>query len=150
MTLKTDWHLLSPEEVAERFGTDPASGLTTEQARTVGTQYGPNELVEAPGATLLDLIWSQLKNVLVLMLIGAAIVALAIGEVRSALAIAVIVAFNTVLGVWQESRKSDGRPQAHGGAHRAGAPQCADRRDTCPRSCPWRCHCARSGQHHSR
>ncbi|MCC7206166.1 MAG: cation-translocating P-type ATPase [Anaerolineae bacterium] len=104
MTSKTDWHLLTPDEVTERFGTKLTSGLRADQVRAASARFGLNELVEAPGASMLELIWNQIKNVLVLMLIGAAIVALLIGETRSALAIAVIVAFNTALGVWQEAR----------------------------------------------
>jgi len=119
------WHTLNAADVLAQFKTDPHTGLTTAQVQQATATYGPNELVEAPGRTFLELVLDQVKNVLVLMLIGAAVVATLSGDTKSAIAIAVIVIFNTILGVVQESRAE----QAMAALKRMAAPVVRVRRD---------------------
>jgi P-type Ca2+ transporter type 2C len=98
------WHTQSTTEVLQYFKTVPETGLTNAQVEASRAIYQYNELTEAAGRSLFDLILDQVKNVLVLMLIGAAVVALLVGDTKSTISIMVIVAFNTILGVVQESR----------------------------------------------
>ena len=70
------------------------------------TEHGPNELQEKPRAGFLKMLWDQLNNFLIIILIVAAVVSLALGEVVDAMAIMAIVVLNAVLGVVQESRPS--------------------------------------------
>jgi Ca2+-transporting ATPase len=67
-------------------------------------QYGPNELIEKPPKSALAILWEQLINPLVLLLIGAAAVSALLGKVDSFIAIVAIVIINAVLGVSQEYR----------------------------------------------
>ena len=75
-----------------------------EQAGKRFSEYGPNELTERGGRTPLRILWEQLTATMVLILIAAAVVAAALGDVRDALAIFAIVMLYTLLGFVQEYR----------------------------------------------
>lgn len=55
-------------------------GLTSKQAEKLLEQYGPNEVKETRKFTLLKSFISQFDNFLILLLIGAGLVAYFIGE----------------------------------------------------------------------
>ena len=92
------------ERVVRVLHTDLERGLSTEEARKRLEIYGPNELEEAAGISLLQLVIEQFKNFLVLLLLVAALVSVSVGEFIDAAAIMAIVVINTVLGVLQEWR----------------------------------------------
>ena len=112
------WHTLTAENVAHRLGIHPQEGLSDADAKQRLEHYGPNDLVGRGAKSWLSVLWDQLTGVLVVMLILAAIVSACIGlyelhrtgghegwpEVYDAIAIAVIVVLNTVLGFTQEYR----------------------------------------------
>ena len=74
---KTPWHALSPEEVLCELGLKSDFkdvGLTSKQAQERLQKYGYNKMTEAKKKTLLERIWSQVNNVLVLILVVVAVV----------------------------------------------------------------------------
>jgi Ca2+-transporting ATPase len=95
---------LSTERVAAELRTHLAAGLTQEHAQARFGEHGPNELVERPHPGFLRLLLEQFNNFLIILLIVAAIISLALGEVVDAMAILAIVVLNAVLGVVQESK----------------------------------------------
>ncbi len=102
-------HTLSADEVAERIGSDLTSGLTALEAQNRLQTHGTNELREEPPPTLLQMLWEQFNNFVVILLIVAAIISAIVGAYTGegytdALAIVAIVALNAVLGVVQEGR----------------------------------------------
>jgi len=97
------WHQLDNSEVLERLGTQ-REGLSAEEARQLFEQYGPNELIERGQRGLWQILWEQLREPMVLLLIVAAVISLFIDEYLDAGAIAVIVVLNAVLGVVQDYR----------------------------------------------
>ncbi|HOW91072.1 MAG TPA: cation-translocating P-type ATPase [Anaerolineaceae bacterium] len=105
--LTVTWHSLSTEETLARLDTPLAEGLTTAEAQRRLAQYGPNQLLEKPRRTYLQMIIEQLKSFVILLLIGAAILSAVLGEPVEAIAIIAIVLLNTVLGVVQESRAEE-------------------------------------------
>lgn len=92
------------EELVQALNTDVSQGLTREEAANRLARDGPNELNEAPGPTLWAMLWSQISEPLVLVLILAALISSAVGELTDALVIFLIVILNAGLGVWQERR----------------------------------------------
>jgi Ca2+-transporting ATPase len=80
------------------------SGLSVEEAAKRLEQYGPNELREAPPITFWQMLWGQLNNFVVMMLIVAAIISAVLGDQIEAIAIMAIVILNAALGVVQETR----------------------------------------------
>jgi len=64
------WHTLSPGEVLERLGTTDA-GLDEAEAGRRLAEYGLNELEEAARVSPLEILLSQFRNVLILILLLA-------------------------------------------------------------------------------
>lgn len=98
-----DWHRMNPDEVMNRLQASD-SGLSPEEVRKRLERFGPNELIEKKGKSLLMMFLDQFKDFMILVLIAAAVVAGIIGEPSDAIAIAVIVLLNAVLGFVQEYR----------------------------------------------
>jgi Ca2+-transporting ATPase len=98
-----DWHQLDSARVTEKLQSSDR-GLDSEEARRRYEQYGPNELVEKGRKSLWVMFFDQFKDFMILVLIGAAVVAGVIGEPADSIAIAVIVILNAVMGFVQEYR----------------------------------------------
>lgn len=98
------WHTLDVPAVAAALDVDPASGLTEEQAAERLAACGPNALDEAPPRSKLRLFADQFRNLLILVLASAALVAALIGHVTDALVVGFVLVLNAVLGYVQETR----------------------------------------------
>jgi P-type Ca2+ transporter type 2C len=101
-----DWHTLKPEQVLRHFEVKE-SGLTTEEARKRLVHYGPNQLQEAPRPSFLEMLWEQLNNFVVILLIVASVISALLGDYVEAAAIMAIVVLNAVLGIVQERRAEE-------------------------------------------
>src|SRR5215211_7637583 len=100
------WHALHTHEVLEHLKVE-GNGLTTEDARKRLEYYGPNQLQEAPRPTFLHMLWEQLNNFVVILLIIASIISALLGDYVEAAAIMAIVVLNSVLGIVQERRAEE-------------------------------------------
>ena len=99
-----DWHTFSAEEVLQKQNVTPDKGLSAEEVAKRIAEYGTNELTERGGKTVWSILYEQMTNPLVLLLIGAAAVSGLLGKWDSFIAILAIVILNAVLGVVQEYR----------------------------------------------
>ena len=70
----SEWYQLETDQVIENLQTDPQDGLSDEEARNRLEKYGPNELVEKGGRSPWLILWDQMKEVMVVILLVAAIV----------------------------------------------------------------------------
>jgi len=82
-------------------------GLSAAEAQRRLAENGPNELTERPRPGFWKLLLDQFNNFLILILIAAALLSLALGEMEEAVAILAIVILNAVLGVVQEKRAEE-------------------------------------------
>ncbi|MDA1041579.1 MAG: HAD-IC family P-type ATPase, partial [Planctomycetota bacterium] len=98
------WHALPVAEVGRRLGVDPATGLSAAEAVTRLEQYGPNALVEAPPAPLWRKVARQFAELVIWILIAAAVISAIMGEWADTAAIAAIVIVNALIGFFQEER----------------------------------------------
>ncbi|HSQ17228.1 MAG TPA: cation-translocating P-type ATPase [Anaerolineales bacterium] len=98
------WHALDADRILNELATPAEYGLSAEEAARRLVQYGPNQLAEAPGTTFLQMLWDQLNNFVVIMLIVASVISALLGDYEEAAAILAIVVLNTILGVVQERR----------------------------------------------
>ena len=98
------WHNLSPRDAAGALGVDRARGL--DEAGVVARQarYGLNRLAEKPPRSRWLLLLDQFKSLLILVLVGAALLAGAIGDLKDAVVILIVVVLNALLGFYQEHR----------------------------------------------
>jgi Ca2+-transporting ATPase len=103
---KQAWHALPAGEVLKHLGVQE-EGLTSEEAAKRLSQYGENQLQEAPRPTFWQMLWAQLNNFVVIMLIIASIISAVLGDYVEAAAIMAIVVLNAILGIVQESRAEE-------------------------------------------
>ena len=99
----TEWHSMKKENVLKDLQSS-ASGLKDSEAQTRIGQYGYNELQEKKKTPEWILFLNQFKDLLVVILIIAAIVSAFLGEILDAAAIIIIVILNAILGFVQERR----------------------------------------------
>lgn len=98
------WHSKSQEEVLKELQVDPAAGLSEEEVRARLEQHGPNKLKSKPKKSMIALFLAQLKDMLIYVLLGAAVVTLIVGEYVDAIIILAVVVLNAVIGVFQEHK----------------------------------------------
>ncbi len=103
-TLNTAWYQLDIARCAQQLHTDVTLGLSDAEAQSRRTKHGPNQLAQAPPRSPWLKLLDQFKSLLVLVLIGAALLAGAIGDMKDAVVILIVVAFNAGLGFYQEHR----------------------------------------------
>ncbi|MBG9794593.1 ATPase [Paenibacillus dendritiformis] len=97
------FHTLTAEAAMQRLGSR-REGLTGEEAEQRREQYGRNLLQEAAGPSVLAKLLAQFKDVMILILLAAAIVSGLLGEWTDSIIILVVVILNAVLGVIQEHK----------------------------------------------
>src|SRR4029079_10799314 len=88
--------------VLATLGSDPASGLTVAEAASRLSQYGPNQITSETPPSVWKVALQQLRDPMNIMLVAVAVVSLVIGEVPTALVVAILVVLNVVLGARQE------------------------------------------------
>jgi len=101
-----NWHTLSSHQVLTDLGV-AENGLSSAEAKARAEQYGLNQLTEAPRPGFLIMLWDQLKDFVVMLLIVASVISVFLGEIVDAAAIMSIVVLNAVLGIVQERRAEE-------------------------------------------
>ncbi len=102
-TKQKDWYALEVDEVYKSLSTQE-HGLTADEAVKRLAQHGPNELQAAHRVSPWELLAEQFKNVLIIILLVAAVFSAFVGEGLDAIVIGIIVLFAVVLGFVQEYR----------------------------------------------
>ncbi len=104
-------HHLPAADVLAALGTDPRTGLSTDEARRRLAIYGPNELAAAPPTPWWKRLLSQFTSVLVVLLLIAAAISAALWLMQrdaplpyEAIAILAVVVLNAIMGYVQEAR----------------------------------------------
>jgi Ca2+-transporting ATPase len=98
------WYQYRTEDTLKTLETDLSAGLSTAEAVRRLERYGHNELVERGGRTRWQILLDQIKGVLTLILVGAALVSVFLEEYVDAVVILAIVVLNAILGFVQEYR----------------------------------------------
>jgi Ca2+-transporting ATPase len=99
-----DWYALTPEEVASKLGVDPAVGLSKGEAADLLARDGPNALPVEQAVSGWKRFAQQYRSYMQLILVGAAIVSLAIQEWSTGVLLIVITVVNAVVGLRQEGK----------------------------------------------
>ena len=100
----TDPHLRPALDVARDLRVDPASGLGNAEAATRLGDFGANQLAERTRRPIWARFLDQFRSTLILILLGAAVLAGLIGNVKDTAVIAVVLLINAVIGFVQENR----------------------------------------------
>ncbi|HEY3346280.1 MAG TPA: HAD-IC family P-type ATPase, partial [Nitrospirota bacterium] len=104
MKEQVNWHALTPSDTAELLASDMKEGLAPEEAARRLSELGPNELRKAKMRGPLIIFLSQFADIMILILVVAAVISGAMGEVTDTIAIIVIVLLNAGIGAVQEVR----------------------------------------------
>lgn len=113
------YYLQTKDEVLKGFKTG-SDGLSTKQAEENLAKYGKNALVEGKKKTTFQVFLEQFKDLMVIILIIAAVISAFTGDLESTLVIIAVLILNAILGTVQhvkaekslESLKSLSSPSA--------------------------------------
>jgi P-type Ca2+ transporter type 2C len=97
------WHVMETDEILAEFGSEEASGLTTDTVKQHFQRYGPNVLPEAATRSKFSIFFDQFKSLPVGLLGVAAGISVLTGGVADAVVILSVVAINGVIGYVTES-----------------------------------------------
>jgi P-type Ca2+ transporter type 2C len=100
--MKTEWYRLPISEVMRTLNCDSFRGLSEEEVSRRKIQYGSNELAGKEGRTRWQILADQMKGVLTVLLLLAAIISGLLGDWLEAAVILVIVILNSLFGYMQE------------------------------------------------
>jgi Ca2+-transporting ATPase len=89
-------------DVLDELRVEPSVGLSDAEVTTRRTQFGPNSLPQESGESWIKLLISQFTDIMVLVLIGAAVISAVIGDIKDVFVILAIVVLNAALGFYQE------------------------------------------------
>ncbi len=95
------WHFLALSDLTERLETTEHGLSDAEAAARLG-EYGPNKLPQKPPAAMWQIVLRQFRSPLIYILALAAVVSVAIGDVKDAGFIAGVLVLNAIIGAYQE------------------------------------------------
>ena len=101
MSNNKKWHNLTQQEVFEKLKAR-YEGLTVPEAEARLDEYGFNEIEHEKKISKLEILFAQIKNPLVYVLLGAAAISLLAGKTIDAIVIGVVIILNTIIGFVQE------------------------------------------------
>lgn len=97
------WHSETAGQVVHALKSS-ADGLSDEEARSRLQKYGKNELYKKKKKTIGKMLVEQITDVMVLILVGAAVLSMLLGEWAEAIVIFTIIVVDAVIGVIQENK----------------------------------------------
>ena len=98
------WHAHALADVACRLGTDADRGLSAAEAARRRAEYGENALREQPPEVWWWKLLRQFRELVIWILMAAAVIAAALGDWADTAAITAIVLVNAIIGFLQEER----------------------------------------------
>ncbi|MCA9774934.1 MAG: cation-transporting P-type ATPase, partial [Myxococcales bacterium] len=90
--------------IVAALGADPQQGLSAREAARRLRHWGPNRLRVQRPKSFAAIFVDQFKSLVIALLVGAAALSFAFGEIVEGVAIAVVVALNTAIGFLTEWR----------------------------------------------
>ena len=98
-----EWYQMREDEVLEALGSD-ANGLSSEKAEALLKAHGENVLRETKKKSVWRVFAEQFADLLVIILIIAAIISMISGNVESTIVIFAVITMNAILGTVQHEK----------------------------------------------
>ena len=98
-----EWYQMREDEVLETLGSD-ANGLSSEKAEALLKTHGENVLRETKKKSVWRVFAEQFADLLVIILIIAAIISMISGNVESTIVIFAVITMNAILGTVQHEK----------------------------------------------
>src|SRR5262245_26892699 len=99
------WYRMTPEQVAQKLGVDPAKGLSNAEVQQRLQKYGPNKLAGKQKESGVQAFMRQYRDFMQIILVVAAVISFVVTrEWGTTLVLIGLTIFNAVLGLNQESK----------------------------------------------
>ena len=98
------WLNMISQEVLKELNVDPNTGLSELEAKSRLEKYGENKLTSQKKKSIWQLFLSQINDVMIYILLGAAIISTFMHEYSDAVVILLVILINALIGVVQESK----------------------------------------------
>ena len=99
-----EWYNKSKDEILLELSTNENLGLSEQEVGLRIEKYGKNELEAQSKKSFLAKLLAQFADFLIIILIVAAVISAAVGEVEDSIVILAIVVINAILGIYQEGK----------------------------------------------
>ncbi|MBC8155854.1 MAG: cation-translocating P-type ATPase [Bacteroidetes bacterium] len=96
-----DYHVVPVADVAHSLNTTPA-GLDAATAQQRLDEHGKNQITDARKKTVWQILLHQFTDVMILVLVAAAVISGVVGELKSTYVILAIIILNAIVGFIQE------------------------------------------------
>lgn len=96
-----DWHAKPYLEVIDSVESSE-NGLTSDEAKIRFQKYGPNHIKRKHKDGPLTVLWRQINNPLIWVLVGSSTLAVLLGKITDGLVVMAVVVINTIIGFIQE------------------------------------------------
>lgn len=97
-------HVLDAEAVAALMAVRPETGLSPPDVHERLSRMGPNRLPQPLARSPWNVLLAQFKSILILILLGAVVLASLVGSTKDAAVILAVVVINALVGFYQEYR----------------------------------------------
>lgn len=98
------WFNKTSEEVVKELGSDRINGLSSDEVKKIREKYGLNQLLGKKKKSMIRMLFEQINDILIYILLAAAVVSAILGEVNDAIIIFLVIILNSIVGVVQESK----------------------------------------------
>lgn len=98
------WYTLENKEVINQLKSDAESGISTQTAKERLSEYGSNELPEKKKKSLLLRFFKHFNDILIYILMAAAVVTAVLGEYVDTIVILLVAIINAAIGFFQENK----------------------------------------------
>ena len=92
------------EEVLKELDVSPMTGLSQKEIEQKREKFGLNQLDTKKPKTLIAMFFAQLNDILIYILLAAAVISALLGETSDAIIIAIVIFINATVGIIQESK----------------------------------------------
>lgn len=98
------WFNKTSEEVVKELNSNALNGLSSTEAKERLETNGENKLAGKKKKSIISLFFAQINDVMIYILLGAAIISAVVGEVSDAIIILIVILVNALIGLIQESK----------------------------------------------
>jgi P-type Ca2+ transporter type 2C len=98
----SEFYQLSPADSLKQLNANASTGLSETEVSQRQGEYGKNALPAGETTRWIDLVLGQFKDLMVIILIGAAVISAFLGDTKDVVVILAIVILNAIIGTYQE------------------------------------------------
>lgn len=98
------WHTKKINDVIQNLNSNSSNGLSSNQVSDLLSKNGKNSITKKSGKNIFKMIFDQLNNILIYILIIAGLLSYFLGDPKESIIIFLVIILNTSIGIFQESK----------------------------------------------